>query len=183
MLPLTGVATVAAADDRMRRATTVTQSLLEQAHRSLHSPDSGAELSALLDSVFAFDLWVRFLTKDFEGEFDKKQRKELREMLPQFLAHLYVNQFSRGLDQPPQVGGSRAVRRGDVLVSSEFPRTTGRALPVDWRLRDFPNNNIRVVDVMVGGASFLIQTKEDFRIVIKRDGPDGLLIYLRDRSQ
>lgn len=180
-LPLAGLATVAQSDDLEGRAAYATQLFLNDAHSALRSPSGTSQLKAIIDSMFEFDVWARYILKENGEAFSQDQRSQLRDMLPGFLANRYRSQFSLGLDQPPKVGGTRVVRR-DVLVSSRFPRSGGLDLPVDWRLRDFPERGPRVIDVMVAGVSYLLTTRDDFQGVIKRAGPEGLLVYVRENS-
>ena len=104
-----------------------------------------------------------------------------RALLPGFLAYLYHNQFDKGLDTPPTLGQAKPARN-DVLVSATFKRANGRDLPVDWRLREFPNQGPRVIDVMVGGTSFLLLKRDEFAAIIDKSGAEGLLDYMQQHS-
>ena len=169
------------AGDRESRATSVVQVLLADAHRAQASDTNAPALRGAVSSAFAFDIWERFLIEDHASQFTAQQRQQFTAMLPGFLAHLYQQQFSRGLDQAPVVGHSRKVRR-DTMVASQFPRRTGGTLKVEWRVRDIPDRGSRVIDVMVGGTSFLLLKREEFGNIISRDGPQGLLDHMRKNS-
>ena len=172
----------ALADGKQDRAIQTTQVLLMSAHEALSPPRNGPALRSAIGSAFHFDVWGRFLIKGRENAFSRAQAQEFRALLPGFMAHLYGKQFERGLDQPPAIGDARTARRGDILVASQFPRTNGRNLPVDWRLREFPNLGMRVIDVMVGGASFVLLKRDEFRVMIDRGGAEAVLGHMRANS-
>lgn len=166
------------ADDGMSRAVSTTKTLLSQAHQAMAGPADKAALRRAVSGAFDFALWDRFLLQGRESVFTDAQRAEFRTLLPGFLANLYIDQFDQGLHSAPTVGEARKVRR-DYVVASNFKRAGGRNLPVEWRLRDNPGRGARVIDMMVGGTSFLILKREEFRAIIDKSGAGGLLNYMR----
>ncbi len=174
------IAATASAADKEQQAVATTQQLLDEAHSALTS-NNNAELRQAIDNAFAFDVWERFLIENRADKFTEQQRDRFRELLPGFLAYLYHNQFDKGLDTPPSVGQAKPARN-DVLVSATFKRANGQDLPVDWRLREFPNKGPQVIDVMVGGTSFLLLKRDEFASIIDKRGADGLLEYMQQHS-
>jgi len=161
--------------------------LVEDAHREMTRTDTGkaerfAALTGVISDDFDFDIWERFLLGDIADAFTDEQRKEFRALLPGFLARLYFDQFGKGLEAKPVIAEARTVRR-DVLVKAAIPRANGRKLPVDWRIRNNPEKGPLVIDVMVGGTSFLILKREEFRAVFKKSGAAGLLDHVRSRAR
>ncbi len=169
------------ADDKHDRALELTERLLDDAHTALNGPGNGPALRGAISDAFAFDIWERFLIEKRADAFTDDQRSSFRTLLPGFLAHLYQNQFDKGLNQAPTLGDARKVRR-DVLVSSTFLRPNGGNLPVDWRVREFPNRGAQVIDVMVGGTSFLVLKREEFTALIDRGGADAVLEHMEQNS-
>ena len=94
------------------------------------------------------------------------------------MANLYLKQFERGLSDPPTIGQARRVRR-DYVVSSRFKRRNGRDLPVEWRVREFPNTGSLVIDMMVGGTSFLLLQRDEFNAIMLQSGAEGILSHMR----
>ena len=172
---------VARAEGPEDRAVMVTRVLLDEAHRALAGGNDLAALRVAIEQAFAFDIWERFLIEDRSAAFTPDQRAEFRAMLPGFMAYLYINQFDRGLSDPPSVGEARKVRR-DYLVSSRFKREGRDDLPVEWRLREFPGGSSQVIDMMVGGTSFLMLKREEFHAIIDKSGAEGMLKYMRENS-
>jgi ABC-type transporter MlaC component len=171
----------AAAQEKESRALDTTQGLLAEAHAALTGGGDDAALRQAIDRAFAFDVWERFLVENRADQFTPEQRGRFRELLPGYLAYLYHNQFDRGLDTPPAVGDAKPARN-DVLVSATFKRANGADLPVDWRLRDFPEQGMQVIDVMVGGTSFLLLKRDEFTSIIDNRGAEGLLEYMEQHS-
>jgi ABC-type transporter MlaC component len=169
------------ADEKQDRAIQVTERLLAEAHTALTGPGNGPALRVAIADAFAFDVWERYLIESRSEAFSDDQRSSFRSLLPGFLAHLYQNQFDKGLNQAPTLGDARKVRR-DVLVSSTFLRPNGGDLPVDWRVRDFPDRGPQVIDVMVGGTSFLVLKREEFTAMIDSGGAEAVLSHMQRNS-
>ncbi|MEM9783198.1 MAG: ABC transporter substrate-binding protein [Pseudomonadota bacterium] len=167
-------------------AQSTARGLTETAHAALtgseaRSEQSMADLQGAIDMAFAFDIWRRFLLGDADQTISDGQRAELEALLPGFLANLYVDQFARGLDTAPTVGDVRAVRR-DLLVAVTFPRTDGGVLPTEWRIRDFGERGHLVIDIIVGGISFLQLKRDEFAEILSNGGPDALIAHMRANS-
>ena len=171
----------ARADDAGQRAINVVEQLLSQAHGAMTSGQNGQALRGAITGAFAFDVWERYLLQKQAEQFSPEQIAELRSLLPGFLAKLYQDQFALGLSAPPTVGDTRKVRR-DTMVSSQFYRSNGGILPVDWRVREFDAPGPRVIDMMVAGASFLSLKREEFDAILRQGGPEALLDFMRSRS-
>ena len=174
-----GAIGAAQAQDNQAAARAATQQLVTQAHQALTSNDNAALRSAIRNA-FDFGVWERFLSEPRADQFTPEQRQRFRELLPGWLAYLYHEQFDRGLATPPEVGEAKPARN-DVLVSATFKREGGRNLPVDWRLRQGPQGP-QIIDVMVGGTSFLLLKRDEFTSMIDKDGVEALLSYMQQNS-
>lgn len=165
------------AGDKKARAVDTVHQLLNQAHESIAGRGS-KQLSGAISPFFAFEVWARFLTQPRKQQFTPEQMQTLRQLLPGYMARLYREQLAKGLNSKPSVGGAHRVRK-DHLVESWFQRPSGNALPVQWRVRSFRGGQSRVIDIMVGGTSFMILKREEFTAKVDQSGPEGLLNYLR----
>lgn len=181
ILALPFLALPAVADQSEERARSITMQLLGDAHQALNGGSGASALRSAIMAAFNFDVWENFLLQKHEDAFSDQQMTEFRTLLPGYMAHLYRDQFNRGLSVPPDVNGTRKVRR-DTLVTSTFPRPNGGELPVDWRVREFPDRGAQVIDVMVAGTSFLTLKREEFESLIKRGGPEVLLDFMRQNA-
>ena len=181
---LIAVAPVRAGESEEQAALAVAGSLVRDSHAAMTAADlddSGrfAQLKQTISGAFAFDIWERFLVGD--RDLTQAQLDEFRSLLPGFLARLYADQFGKGLEAEPQVAGTRTVRR-DVMVAAAIPRAGGKSLPVEYRVRDFGDRGPLVIDIMVGGISFLVLKRDEFKALIESRGIDGLLAFVREKA-
>ncbi|MEM1344432.1 MAG: ABC transporter substrate-binding protein [Pseudomonadota bacterium] len=155
--------------------------LVEETYAALtaSTPDD-ARLKAAIEAAFAFDIWEQFLLGERAAALSPAQQERFRALLPGFLADLYKTQFGQGLAGRPEIRDVRAARR-DQLVRAAIPREGADPLPVDWRVRAFGEAH-KVIDVMVGGVSFLVLKREEFAAILKREGGDGLLAHMEANS-
>lgn len=173
-----GAGSAQAATDKAA-AQAVTQELLTDANQALAADDNAALRGAISDA-FDFDIWARFLTMPRADRFKPEALARFRALLPGYLAYLYSGQFDRGLATPPRIGEARDAR-GDVLVGATFQRANGEDLPVEWRLRGTPDGP-RIIDVMVGGTSFLLLKRAEFTSIIDRGGVGSLLTFMEKHA-
>jgi ABC-type transporter MlaC component len=163
-------------------ALVVVQTLVGDAHTAMTSSEldqtaRDARLKQVVAVAFAFDIWERFLVGD--RNLTPAQLEDFRGLLPGFLAQLYATQFGKGLEGAPTISGTRAVRN-DVMVAAAIPRASGKPLPVEYRVRNFGERGSLVIDVMVGGISFLVLKRDEFKGLIDGRGVDGLLEFMRE---
>lgn len=174
LVPLPALANDAA------RAKSVVEGLLSEARAAFSQSNPGPTLTAAVARAFDFEIWERFLLQKRATEFDAAQRAAFRDLLPGFLAFLYRDRFDQGMTGDPTVGATSEVRR-DILVASTFQRPNGSGLPVDWRLRNV-DGEMRVIDIMVAGTSFLLLKRDEFQAIIDQGGAEGLLTHMRERA-
>ena len=70
-----------------------------------------------------------------------------------------------------------AEQRGFVWVVAN-----GKTLPVEYRVREFADRGPLVIDIMVGGISFLVLKRDEFKALIDSRGTDGLLAFMRENA-
>ncbi len=172
----------APADEAQEQAAVaLAQTLAGDAHAAMTATglDAAARFEMTKQAVsaaFAFDVWEKFLVGD--RNLDEAQRGEFRALLPGFLSRLYADQLGKGMGAAPVIEGARTVR-SDVMVAARIPRAAAKPLPVEYRVRDFEERGPLVIDIMVGGVSFLVLKRDEFRGILDRKGPEGLLAYIR----
>ena len=185
LLAIPMAATPARAGEAAEQAArAVTETLVHDAHGAMAAADLDettrfARLIGVVARAFAFDIWERFLVGD--RGLTPAQLDEFRGLLPGFLARLYADRFGKGLEAAPEISGTRSVRR-DVMVAAAIPRANGKSLPVEYRVRAFADRGPLVIDIMVGGISFLVLKRDEFKALIDTRGVDGLLAYMRENA-
>jgi len=181
---LMAAAPARAGETEARAARAVAETLLQGSYDAMTAADlDGSARLARLTGVgaraFAFDSWERVLVGD--RGLTPAQLDEFRGLLPGFLARLYADRFGKGLEAAPEISGTRSVRR-DVMVAAAIPRANGKSLPVECRVRAFADRGPLVIDIMVGGISFLVLKRDEFKALIDDRGIDGLLAYMRENA-
>jgi ABC-type transporter MlaC component len=184
LLTLSVPAAALADDAQEKAAVALTTTLVDGAHGAMTATGIDeaarhARLKEVISKAFAFDVWEKFLVGD--RNLTSEQSSEVRSLLPGFLAKLYADKFGNGLERKPEIGEVRPVRK-DEMVSAEIPRANGKNLPVEYRVRDIPGRGPLVIDVMVGGVSFLVLKRDEFKSMIDTKGVDGLLAFMRENS-
>jgi ABC-type transporter MlaC component len=181
---LVAAAPARAGETQEQAALAIAGSLVRDSHAAMSAAgldDSArfAQLKQTISAAFAFDIWERFMVGD--RDLTQAQLDEFRGLLPGFLARLYADQFGEGLEAAPQISGSRSVR-SDVMVAAAIPRAGGKSLPVEYRVRDFGDRGPLVIDIMVGGISFLVLKRDEFKAMIEARGIDGLLAFMHENA-
>ena len=156
----------------------VAGTLLQESYDAVAAGDPAQVEQAVADA-FALDIWERFLLA--EHELSEAQRESFRQFLPGYLANLYFQHLGGDLAGAPEITGTRPAR-GDVLVSATFPRTGGGELPIDYRLRAIEGEGPRVIDIMVGGVSYLLLKRDEFKAIIEAEGVEGLFAHMRENA-
>ena len=52
---------------------------------------------------------------------------------------------------------------------------------VDYRMRN-RDDDWRVIDVLIEGVSFVSNFRSQFKDIVSKEGPDGLIIQLKNRN-
>jgi ABC-type transport system involved in resistance to organic solvents, auxiliary component len=65
-----------------------------------------------------------------------------------------------------------------VLVDVTMFRPRGEPLPLDYRVREV-DGAPKVLDVIIGGVSFALLKREEFRAILERGGPEALIAHLQ----
>ena len=69
-----------------------------------------------------------------------------------------------------------------MIVSATFPRAGGSDLPVDYRLRGAEGQGPQVIEIMVGGVSYLLLKRDEFKALIEKQGLEGLFAHMRENA-
>lgn len=181
-LGLAAAGAAALAQDFETRARDAVAALVSEVHaalsdQTLSSQARDAAIETAAAEAFALDLWRRAVIGGDEAGFTPEQSAAIDAALPGWLAGLYVERFA-GAGRKPEVGDVSPARR-DVLVDVTMFRPRGERLPLDYRVREI-DGEPRILDVIVGGVSFAILKREEFRAILERGGPEALIAHLRE---
>jgi phospholipid transport system substrate-binding protein len=116
------------------------------------------------------------LKEDQQGEFIALFRK--------YLVATYGDNIENYAGETVEVLSGRKEARDDYTVLTKIARGGGQAdLLVDYRLRKAENGEWKIIDVIAEGISMVSNLRSQFQEVITREGTDGLLAQLREKTK
>lgn len=130
----------------------------------------------------AFDLPTisQFVLGRHWREASAEQRAEWQEVLKDYVSRLYARQFSTYNGQRFEIVRERAMD-GSTVVQARIQQADGQPLDVDFRVQ-LASGNMKIVDVLIANVSLIVTKRAEFDSVIQREGVDGLMRRLRQKS-
>ena len=160
----------------------------KQAFSSLGGEISNVERARrfrkILTQSFDFPTIAKFVLGRYWRIANKKQRGEYVVLFEDFIVQAYAHRFKDLSGKEFIVKQSRKLTARDMLVLSEVVIAPGKPpIRVNWRVRG-PNNQYRVIDVVVEGISMSVTQRDEFAAVIRSSGGkvEGLLAALRKKT-
>jgi phospholipid transport system substrate-binding protein len=145
------------------------------------SEEKSAQFSTLLEEGVNTDYVSRFVLGRNWNTASAQQRDDFRRLFKEFLlANLTERLSGEYNNQSFEVKNAVPAGSKDVLVRSEIQRTSGPALKVEWRVRQF-DGQWRIIDIAAEGLSLAITQREEYGSVVQRKGMDGLLAALDEQ--
>ena len=130
---------------------------------------------------FDFVTMSRLVVARYWSQFTPAQQTELVEEFKTFLAHTYGERIDRYNQEQVEMVGERAEERGDVTIQTRISGGEFEGAEVDYRLRRI-EGRWRVIDVKVEGVSIVLNYRDQFKSILSRKGPEGLLETLRKKN-
>lgn len=131
--------------------------------------------------LFDFTTVSRLVVARYWQRFDAEQQQELVKRFKAFLAQSYGERIDRYTNETVELVGERQEQRGDVTV---FTRVVGgqyEGAEIDYRVRRI-DGRWRAIDVKVEGISLVLNYRDQFKSILGRKGPEGLLEALRKKN-
>ncbi len=148
---------------------------------ALSTADQRSRLEEIAHARFDFQTMSRLVLARNWKRFSKPQQEEFVEEFKNFLAHSYGDRIDRYNDEKIEVTGERQEPRGDVTVSTRIVGGEYNDAVIDYRLRR-RDGHWRVIDIKVEGISLVFNYRDQFKEVVSRSGPEGLLKRLREKN-
>jgi ABC-type transporter MlaC component len=154
--------------------------MTERATAALTDPEaSEAEKLAAFQKVLAESLALEVIGKFMLGETRKTmseaQIARYDALFPDYITLLYADQFAGIVGRPLEVLEAKALGARDVIVRSQFKRSSGSPIMVDWRVRRLKDDSQKMIDIIVSGVSIMLVKREEFSSFISQNGVDALL--------
>lgn len=122
---------------------------------------------ALMKRYFAMDVISRFVLGRYWRTISEQELNEFSDLLQDYLALNYANQF-KDFNGDQFVVGDERQQNKDIFVNSQFVRPDGPPVSIIWRLREF-GNEYKIIDVTVEGLSMGITHRDEFTAVIQNN--------------
>ena len=114
----------------------------------------------------------------------ESQHDEFIGLFRKYLVATYGDNIENYSGETVEVLSGRKEARDDYTVMTKITRGGGQAdLLVDYRLRKAENGEWKIIDVIAEGISLVSNLRSQFQEVITRDGTEGLLAQLREKTK
>ena len=140
------------------------------------------ELQVLLEENFDMSFIAKIiLGKETFKSIPEKKFKKFAQIFKLHIVQVYSSQLGTYNGQKFTVK-STEMKKKDAFVyttiaSPEFPTTN-----IVWRVRD-RQGKLKVIDMQVEGVSLLRTKRNDFEMILKNQGIDGLIVTLQNMNQ
>ena len=134
-----------------------------------------AEFQGVLADGLALDVIGKFMIGDIRKSMSEAQLARYDAAFPPYLTRLYADQFADIVGRPLKVIDAKALGARDVIVRTQFTRSEGGPINVDWRVRKLRTGEQKAIDIIVGGVSIMLVKREEFSAFIAQNGVDKLL--------
>jgi phospholipid transport system substrate-binding protein len=112
------------------------------------------------------------------------QQSEFIGLFRKYLVATYGDAVENYAGETVEVLSGRKEARDDYTVMTKIARGGGQAdLLVDYRLRKATNGEWKIIDVIAEGISMVSNLRSQFQEVISREGTDGLMAQLREKTK
>ena len=164
----------------------VVESTVEQVLVVLRIPDLTVDerrsrIEQIVYVQFDFETMSRLVLARNWKRFDPSQREAFIREFKRHLSRSYGTRLSRYEQEEVEVIGERKEKRGDVTVLTVIRGGQFDGAEIDYRMRE-RDGAWRVIDVIIEGVSLVANFRSQFKDVVSRDGPDGLISQLASRN-
>lgn len=167
---------------RLQHAEKFVMDTSEKAITILKGDDNGQfKLKALFRSNFDYELMGRYAMGRYWERANPSQQAEYNELFAAYVPNGYVDQLKAYNNAAISLVSSKLLGGDDSVVTTKLAPKTGDALIFDWRVRAGGDEQ-KVIDLVVGGVSYLKTLREQFTAIAARKGVDGLLELLRKHA-
>jgi phospholipid transport system substrate-binding protein len=135
---------------------------------------------AVLKDNFAMARIGRFAVGKFWRQMSADQQQQYQQLFETWILKTYSIRFGGYSDETVNVLKTIKAGQTDVFVRTRINNSNGRAVKVDWRVRNI-KDHYKIIDVLIEGVSMLVSQKAEFGAVLRQRGIDGLIAILRSQ--
>ena len=140
-----------------------------------------AQLEEIAHARFDFSTMSRLVLGRNWKKLSDEQKTDFVEQFTQYLANDYSKRIDQFEQQEIVFLGERDEPRGDVTVKTKIVDARTDDAAIDYRMRH-RDEEWRIIDVVIEGISLVANFRDQFREVLSREGPTGLLDKLREKN-
>ncbi|MBW1688131.1 MAG: ABC transporter substrate-binding protein [Deltaproteobacteria bacterium] len=148
---------------------------------SLSSAARRSRIEEIAYRRFDFGTMSRLVVARYWKRFTPAQQEELVREFKEFLARTYGDRIDRYNQEQIEIVGERQEPRGDVSVLTRIVGGEYDSAEVHYRLRG-KDARWRIIDVKIEGISLVLNYRDQFKAVLSRGGPEGLLEALSKKN-
>lgn len=137
----------------------------------------------VLSRSLALDVIGKFMLGDNRKKMSAAQIARYDAVFPDYMTRQYADQFKDIVGRPLEVLEAKALGAKDVIVRTQFKRTEGSPIMVDWRVRKLKTGEQKMIDIIVAGVSIMLVKREEFSSFIATNGIDALLARLEQEAK
>lgn len=145
------------------------------------SAQRSARYRELLHRGFAIDIIARFVLGRYWRAASEAQRRAYLGLFREYVLDVYAARLDSYAGESFVILKEQPLDEKDTIVSTEIRSPDGAPIRVDYRVRALAGGH-KVIDVLVEGVSLIITQRSEIASIINRQGFDGLLELLRERT-
>jgi len=164
----------------------VVESTVAQVLAVLQTPDLTLDqrrtrIEKIVYVEFDFQTMSRLVLARNWKKFDAAQREAFIREFKRHLSRSYGTRLARYEQEQVEVTGERTEKRGDVTVLTVIRGGQFDGAEINYRMRD-REDSWRVIDVIIEGVSLVSNFRSQFKDVVSREGPAGLIEQLKTKN-
>ncbi|HIG71975.1 MAG TPA: ABC transporter substrate-binding protein [Myxococcales bacterium] len=155
--------------------------LVELAKEGIADEVKIKSLEAIVFTEFDFKSISRLVLARNVKKFSDEQLSEFTELFKVYLSRSYGSRLIRYANEDVVFKNARVEKRGDVTVMTAIVGGSADGIEMNYRVRG-RDGTWRVIDVTIEGISLVSNFRSQFKDIVNRDQPEGLLSRLRDKT-
>lgn len=177
----------AAAEDPVESAIIFAKQVTADATAAFNAENATEEeklkgFETVLADALALETIGKFMLGESRKSMSEEQTTRYNAVFPAYITRQYADQFAEIVGRPLEVTDAKAIGKRDVIVRTQFTRTDGSPVPVDWRVRKLKSGDQKMIDIIVNNVSIMLVKREEFSAFIAQNGVDALLTQLETEA-
>lgn len=144
-------------------------------------PERRSKIEEIAYARFDFQTMGKLVLARNWKKFDDTQRVDFIVEFKRHLSRSYGERIERYEQEQVEITGEREEQRGDVTVLTAIRGGQFDGSEVHYRMRD-RDGAWRVIDVIIENVSLVGNFRSQFKDIVGRNGPDGLIAQLRAKN-